>query len=225
VRIQLIVQTLVCYGIVGLVLFGVAGTTHWPGAWIFLIEMLAVSLCGGLWLVEHDRALMAERLAPPIHKDQPAADKALLLAVIVASFGTLVVVALDAKRFGWSSVPLPIEVAGEIILLLGTWFSFRTLAANSFASPVVKIQQERGQTVIRTGPYHYVRHPLYAGALAFFVGISLLLSSWWGLVAVLVLAVVLGLRIGVEEKALRAGLRDYDDYAKDVRYRLIPFIW
>jgi protein-S-isoprenylcysteine O-methyltransferase Ste14 len=90
---------------------------------------------------------------------------------------------------------------------------------------VVKIQKDRGHTVITTGPYRHVRHPMYAGALLFMVGTSLLLGSWWGLAVVPIQAVVLAIRIGVEEKALRAGLDGYDDYARRVRYRLVPRIW
>jgi protein-S-isoprenylcysteine O-methyltransferase Ste14 len=96
---------------------------------------------------------------------------------------------------------------------------------NSFAAPVVKIQKERGHSVISTGPYRYVRHPMYAGALLFFVGMSLLLGSWWGLVPVLVLAFVFGVRVPMEEEALRTGLDGYDEYAQRVRYRLVPFVW
>ena len=169
--------------------------------------MIVLSLVGGLWLARHDPALVQERLAPPIQKDQPTADKILLTVIILVIFGALVLMALDAVRFGWSSVPPWVQAIGELILLLSMWISFRTLRENSFAAPVVKIQKDRGQTVISTGPYRYVRHPMYAGALIFFVGTSLLLGSWWGLAAVLVLAVLLGIRIQIEEKALRAGLR------------------
>jgi len=96
---------------------------------------------------------------------------------------------------------------------------------NSFAAPVVKIQEDRGQTVVTTGLYGHVRHPMYAGAIVFLIGTSLLLGSWWGLVGVLGLAVLLGLRIQIEEKTLRAGLQGYGDYAAQVRYRLIPLVW
>jgi protein-S-isoprenylcysteine O-methyltransferase Ste14 len=85
--------------------------------------------------------------------------------------------------------------------------------------------QAQGQTVITTGPYRHVRRPMYAGALLFIAGASLLLGSWWGLAAVLVLAVLLGIRIQIEETALRAGLEGYDEYAARVPYRLIPLVW
>ena len=96
---------------------------------------------------------------------------------------------------------------------------------NSFAAPVVKIQKDRGHRVITTGPYGYVRHPMYFGALFFFIGTSLVLGSWWGLAFTLVFATLLCIRIPIEERALRAGLEGYDAYAARVRYRLIPLIW
>ena len=100
-----------------------------------------------------------------------------------------------------------------------------TMRANSFAAPVVKIQKDRGQAVITTGPYAIVRHPMYFGALFYIAGTSLVLGSWWGLATVPILALLLGIRIGIEEKTLRTGLDGYDDYARRVRWRLIPLIW
>src|SRR6202030_933487 len=223
--LRLIVQTLVWYGAMGLALFLAAGTTDWIGAWVFLAQMIGFSLVGGLWLARHDPDLVRERLALPIQKDQPAADKILVTVIILAVFGAFVLMALDAVRFGWSSVPPWVQAIGELILLLSLWIGFKTLRENSFAAPVVKIQKARGQTVITTGPYRHVRHPMYVGALLFVAGASLLLGSWWGLAAVLVLAVLLGIRIQIEETALRGGLEGYDEYAARVPYRLITLVW
>ena len=223
--VRLILQTLVSFSLIGLFLFGAAGTVDWPAAWIFLAEMIVLSIVGGLWLVRHDPALVKERLAPPIQKGQPTADKVLLQVIILVIFGAIVLVALDAVRFAWSSVPFWVQAFGELIVLLSIWISFRTLGENSFAAPVVKIQESRGQRVIISGPYQHVRHPMYAGLLMFLVGTSLLLGSWWGLTAVPVLALLLVVRIQIEERALRAGLKGYGDYARHVRYRLVPLIW
>jgi protein-S-isoprenylcysteine O-methyltransferase Ste14 len=104
-------------------------------------------------------------------------------------------------------------------------FMYWTMRTNSFAAPVVKIQKERGQTVITTGPYAIVRHPLYFGALFYVAATSLVLGSWWGLVTVPLVVAGFAVRIPVAEKALRNGLQGYDDYARRVRWRLIPFIW
>jgi protein-S-isoprenylcysteine O-methyltransferase Ste14 len=133
--------------------------------------------------------------------------------------------ALDAVRFKWSSMPEWVQVAGALLVILSIGFSYRTLRENSFASPVVKVQMERAQRVVTTGPYRYVRHPFYTGSLLFVAGTSLLLGSWWGLIAALGLAGLLAMRIGIEEKALRTGLAGYDTYAERVRYRLVPLVW
>jgi protein-S-isoprenylcysteine O-methyltransferase Ste14 len=99
------------------------------------------------------------------------------------------------------------------------------MRTNSFAAPVVKIQKERGQIVVTTRPYAVVRHPLYLGALFYEAATSLVLGSWWGLAIVPAIAAGFAVRIPVEERALREGLQGYDDYARRVRWRLIPFIW
>jgi protein-S-isoprenylcysteine O-methyltransferase Ste14 len=223
--VRLTVQTLVSFGIMGLLLFLAAGTADWPAAWVFLVEMIVLSIVGGLWLIRHDPALVQERLAPPIQKGQPTADKVLLPVIILEISGAIVLMALDAVRFAWSSVPFWVQAVGDLLLLLSIWISFQTLGENSFAAPVVKVQESRGQTVISSGPYRHVRHPMYAGVLMFLVGTSLLLGSWWGLITMPVLALLLAVRIQIEEKALRAGLKGYEDYARRVRYRLIPLIW
>jgi protein-S-isoprenylcysteine O-methyltransferase Ste14 len=96
---------------------------------------------------------------------------------------------------------------------------------NSFAAPLVKVQRERGHHVIDSGPYAFVRHPMYTGAIVFFIGIPLLLGSPWGLIAVPLLALMFAIRIIIEERTLRDGLEGYIDYTSRVRYRLLPGIW
>ncbi|PDT53899.1 MULTISPECIES: isoprenylcysteine carboxylmethyltransferase family protein [Sinorhizobium] len=222
---RLITQTVVWFGIMGAVLFVSAGTFDWTAAWIYLALMLALSLGTGFLLAWHDPALLKERLAAPIQKDQPRADKVLICVLVLFLFGAFAFMALDAARFEWSAVPPWVQAAGALLVVLSVGFSYRVMRENSFAAPVVKVQSERGQRVVTTGPYRYVRHPLYSGSLLFVAGTSLLLGSWWGLLAALGLAALLAIRIGIEEKALRAGLADYDAYAERVRYRLVPLVW
>jgi protein-S-isoprenylcysteine O-methyltransferase Ste14 len=221
----LIIQTFAWVGAMGLALFLAAGTLNWAGAWIWLSEMIVIFLVGGLWLARHDPALLKERLAPPIQKDQPSADKILLNLFILIIFGALALMGLDAVRFRWAPVPIWVQVIGNLILILSVWVFLQTMRENTFAAPVVKIQGIRGHTVISTGPYRHVRHPMYAATIGFLFGTSLLLGSWWGLAAVLLLLVLLGIRIHIEERTLRIGLAGYDDYTANVRYRLIPLIW
>ena len=222
--VRLILHTLTWYGVMGVVLFWSAGSLRWPGAWAFLIGMMGLGLVMGVRLARLDPGLIDERLRSPVQKDQPTADKIITSLLFVLIFGWLVVMGLDV-RFGWSSVPVWLQIVGALSLLFSMWFIYRTMRENSFAAPVVKIQRERRQTVITTGPYRHVRHPMYFGALFFFFGTALLLGSWWGLAFALVFVVLLCIRIPIEEKALRAGLAGYDEYAERIRYRLIPRVW
>ncbi|TGQ54080.1 isoprenylcysteine carboxylmethyltransferase family protein [Mesorhizobium sp. M1C.F.Ca.ET.193.01.1.1] len=221
---KLVFQTFVWFGIMGALLFVSAGTLHWTGAWVYMVVMVGLSLTMGVALARRDPGLMNERLRPPIQKTQTAADKILLSILLLGIFGWLALMGLDV-RFGWSPVSIGVQVIGALILLVGIWICYLTMLENSFAAPVVKIQDERGQKVITTGPYSYVRHPMYAGAILYFAGTALLLGSWLGLVLVSVFIVLLAIRTFIEEKTLRTGLRGYDDYAANVRYRLIPMVW
>jgi protein-S-isoprenylcysteine O-methyltransferase Ste14 len=221
---RLVFQTLIWFGVMGVLLFLSAGTLHWIGAWVYMVVMVGLSLTMGVALARRDPGLMNERLRPPIQKTQTAADKILLSILLLGIFAWLALMGLDI-RFGWSPVPVWAQVIGMLILLVGIWICYLTMLENSFAAPVVKIQDERGQKVITTGPYAYVRHPMYAGAILYFAGTALLLGSWWGLASVLVFIVLLAIRTFIEEKTLRTGLRGYDDYAARVRYKLIPMVW
>ncbi len=100
-----------------------------------------------------------------------------------------------------------------------------TFRENSYLSPVVRIQEERAQTVVSTGPYHYVRHPMYSGIVIFVVGTALLLGSWYGVLSGLILVVVIAGRAVLEERTLKNEMPGYADYMKQVKYRLIPYIW
>jgi protein-S-isoprenylcysteine O-methyltransferase Ste14 len=221
---RLIFQTLVWFGAFGVILFGSAGTIDWPGAWLYLAWMIGAGLGIGLWFAKHDPGLLDERMRPLVQRDQPFADKVLITVLMVLMFAWLVLMGLD-RRFAASSVPPWAQAGGVVALGVSIYVSFLTMRANTFAAPVVKIQRERGQSVVTTGPYRYVRHPMYAGAIFYFVGMALLLGSWWGLAAAPVLIGLLAIRIPIEERALRGALDGYDAYAARVRYRLIPGLW
>jgi protein-S-isoprenylcysteine O-methyltransferase Ste14 len=223
--IRMLVHTLLWFGLMGVLLFVPAGTADWPAAWAFLAEMLSLSLIVGFLLAKHDPGVLKERMASPVQKNQPIADKILLMIILALILGSMAFMALDAVRFGWSRVPVWVQAVGASSLLISVAFNYRTLRENSFAAPVVKIQKERGHTVITTGPYQYVRHPFYAGALLYLVGTPLLLGSWWGLLWALALMILLAVRIRIEEQTLRTGLPGYEEYAQRVRYRLIPYVW
>ena len=209
----------------GVILFGAAGTLHWPEAWIYLALTAAMSFGGGLWLARHDPGLLRERLGSLIQRDQKRWDKILMAVMLVLWTGWLILMALDAKRFHWSEIPVALQVAGVVLICLGCYVVWLTFRANSYAAPVIKIQKERGHLVVSTGPYAYVRHPMYAGALLFIAGVPLLLGSWWGLAAGAGLVLLIALRAVLEERTLTAELAGYADYAARVRYRLVPHLW
>jgi protein-S-isoprenylcysteine O-methyltransferase Ste14 len=144
--------------------------------------------------------------------------------LFIAGFcGWLAFMGWDAARTGFTAVPPWLQALGALAILinmLGTWWTFRE---NAFAAPVVKIQA--GQRVIGTGPYAIVRHPMYASALFLFIGVPLLLGSWWGLAVSAIFVLAIAWRAMREERVLRAELSGYAHYAARVRHRFIPFIW
>ncbi|MET3155631.1 protein-S-isoprenylcysteine O-methyltransferase Ste14 [Bradyrhizobium diazoefficiens] len=223
--LNLIVQTIVWFGFMGAIIFGAAGTTDYTGGWLYLGVMVVLSVVFGINMARVDPSLLRERLKPPLQKDQPLADKLILIPILLLIFGGMGFMAADAARWRWSAMPSSVQWAGCGLLLAAMLFIYWIMRTNSFAAPVVKLQKDRGQAVITTGPYAIVRHPMYFGTLFYVAGTSLVLGSWWGLATVLILALLFGIRIGIEEQTLRAGLKGYDDYARRVRRRLIPFIW
>jgi protein-S-isoprenylcysteine O-methyltransferase Ste14 len=219
------VQTIIWLGVIALLLFVPAGTVNWSGAWIFLVEALVVSVVLGLWLERHDPALLKERLRPPIQKGQSTSDKIITGLLVLLYLGWFVFMGLDAVRFKWSSVPAWLAAPGALGVLLACYIAYLAFRENSFAAPVVKIQKERAQTVVTTGPYRYVRHPMYAGMIFYLFGAPLLFGSWWGLLWGLALLGLFAIRILIEERALKKELQGYNEYTVRVRYRLIPLVW
>ena len=160
-----LIQTVLWLGAIAILLFVPAGTMNWTGAWIFLIETFVVSIVLGLWLARHDPELLKERLRLPIQKGQSTQDKIVTGLIVLLYLGWFAFMALDAVRFKWSAVPAWLQGPGALGVLLACYIGYLTLRENTFAAPVVKIQKERGQAVISTGPYSYVRHPMYAGMI------------------------------------------------------------
>jgi protein-S-isoprenylcysteine O-methyltransferase Ste14 len=191
---------------------------------VFLATIAILGVACGLWLAKTDPALLAERMRPMMQANQPAADKKFMLAFGFAALIWLVTIGLDRRMYG-SDVPLALQALGFAMLLLCTGFIMWVLRENSFAAPVVKLQAERGHHVISTGPYAFVRHPMYSGTVLFFIGVPLLLGSWWGVLLSPLFVVLFAIRAGIEERALIAGLPGYADYAARVRYRLLPGLW
>jgi protein-S-isoprenylcysteine O-methyltransferase Ste14 len=222
---RLAFQTAIFIALQGMVLFGGAGTWHWPAGWMLLVVLGTGSLAIGLWLRRHDPALLRERMTLPVYADQPGRDKLLLLGIGLLWFAWLALMGVDAAAHGFAGLPFALRVLGVLLLVLGYALVAWTFSANSFASPAVRMQRDRAHRVIDTGPYTFVRHPMYAGALPVFLGIPLLLGSPAGLLAFPIFAGLLALRTQWEEAVLRAGLPGYDAYARRVRHRFVPGLW
>jgi protein-S-isoprenylcysteine O-methyltransferase Ste14 len=221
---KLLLQNSIYVVVMGGLLFASAGTLDWPGAWVFLAASAIIGPAAGLWLATIDPALLEERLRPPVQKDQPAADKKFMLAFVVTALIWFVAMGLDYRTHA-SNVPPALQVLGFAMYLLSTLFIMWVFRENSFAAPVVKVQSGRSHRVISTGPYAFVRHPMYSGIMLFFVGVPLLLGSWWGAAIAPLFFVLFAVRTRIEERALIEGLPGYADYAARVRYRLVPGVW
>jgi protein-S-isoprenylcysteine O-methyltransferase Ste14 len=223
--IRMVLQTAVSQAVIGAVLFLAAGDWSWPQGWAFLGEISAFSFVIGFWLAWHDPELLKARMTSPFSGGQRPADLALVIVIGVLFVAWLALMGLDAQRFMWTSAPLWARIVGAVVLGAGMVLCWETFRVNSFAAPQVRVQAERAQHVVSDGPYRYIRHPMYAGALLFFLGAPLILASLWGLAGGAILTLGLAVRAVGEEAVLRADLAGYEDYMKQVPWRIIPGIW
>lgn len=223
--LKMVVHTLAFVVLLGLLLFLPAGTLAWPQAWVFMALFIGCSEAIGVWLKKSDPALLAARMKSPLSADQKPSDRAVMGAILVVFCGWFVFMAIDARRFGWSHTPLWAQALGAALIVGAFYGWIGVLRANSFAAVTVRLQKERGQTVISTGPYAVVRHPMYSYAVLLMIGAPLLLGSLWGLLGVVVLLPLLAARALGEEVMLMDGLPGYREYAAKVRFRLLPGVW
>lgn len=223
--IRLLIQTSVWLAVMAVLLFAPAGTTAWPEAWIFLGIIGGVGAAAGLWFARRDPGLLRERLSSPFQAGQPAWDKAILSLFFALYLASFIVMGLDAIRWRTTAMPAWAEALGAVCILASYAIIWRVLAENSFAAPVVRIQEERGQRIVTTGPYAIVRHPMYGGAILFLLGTPLLLGSSYGLVFAPLLVILLAIRSIFEERALADRFPEYAGYTEKVRYRFAPFLW
>ena len=206
-------------------LLWLSGNWRWVEGWIFGAWWVSFMAAMVLWLHHKDPALLAERMRMPGSGGESRSAMAILIAIKVCFLAALVLSVLDV-RFGWTPWrPLWSEVCGGILLLGGSFFMFRAFTDNTYASQLVRIQAERGQHVIDTGVYGFVRHPMYLGGSLMFVGGPLLMGSVCGLLVGLAAVGLLIMRIFGEEKLLTRDLEGYKEYLKKVRYRLVPHVW
>ena len=205
-------------------LFVTAGTVAWPAAWAYLVTISAVMAVYAVIIVRLHPELIEERRNPPA--DAKSWDKPFV--VIVGMVGPVVFVLLAGldHRFGWTGPTAAwVQVVGILAVAAGGMITNYAVAANRFFSSVVRIQRDRGHQVIDAGPYRYIRHPGYAGSMVHMIGVSFALGSRVALAAAIVFCLVLAARTALEDRTLRRELDGYADYARRVRFRLLPGVW
>lgn len=217
--IQLAVQVLAFC----VILFLAAGTVRWPNAWAYAGLYLALIVANGLYVLPRNAEIAAERSR--WHTGTCRFDRLLMGWNALAFLGILVVAGLDAGRFGWAPLGWPWALAGGVLLAASMVPVGAAMAVNRHLETTVRIQRERGHQVVTSGPYRWVRHPMYVGMLMQLPAMALLLGSAWALVPALASMVLTVIRTGLEDRTLLRDLPGYASYAQVTRYRLVPGIW
>jgi protein-S-isoprenylcysteine O-methyltransferase Ste14 len=207
------------------ILFVSAGTLNWIMGWLHVGVYIGSILASRIMVLRKNPDLLYERARYGEARNVKHWDR--ILMPLVASLPLFIYVAAGLDfRFGWSpKVPLTLQHVALIIMVLGLALSVWAMAVNRFFSAVMRIQKDRGQIVVDSGPYKLVRHPGYAGGLIYMIAAPLTLGSLWAIIPAIPAVAVLVLRTALEDAALKKELPGYTKYAAKVRYRLIPGIW
>jgi len=224
--VKWIVQAALGLPAYGLLLFLVAGRLDWVWGWALLVVLAAVLAAHPLILLPINPALLAEREKGLRDKAVKAWDRWIAgLGAGLFPIASWVVAGLDV-RLGWTEpIPLAYHVGGLLVTVLGYALFLWAMASNAFFAEGVRIQKERGHTVATGGPYQYVRHPGYTGAILSQIATSFLLGSPWALVPAIASAALYVVRTYLEDKTLRKELPGYEEYTRQARYRLLPGVW
>lgn len=203
------------------VLFISAGTFAWLNAWVYVLMQMGIFLIAGF--VVQDTELLEER--SQVKGDVKSWDKAISTINIGLSIAILTTAGLD-YRFGWSpEMPMWVSILGALLFVSGYALFIWSMASNTFFSGFVRIQKDRGHSVVSSGPYQYVRHPGYVGGSISILGVPLLLGSVWALIPATISVCVLVVRTALEDRTLKEELEGYTIYTQEVPYRLIPGVW
>ena len=205
--------------LVALLLFLPAGTIRYPGGLLFLCLLFVPMLLLGILMLARARDLLAKRLDV---KEKQGTQKGVVAVMGLIFLSGFILAGLDF-RFGWSKVPLPAVIVASVLFLVGYALYAEVMRENAYLSRTIKV--EEGQTVISTGLYAVVRHPMYTASTVMFLALPLILGSWYALIPFALYPVIMVVRIRGEEKLLTAELSGYEEYKKKVKYRLIPFVW
>jgi protein-S-isoprenylcysteine O-methyltransferase Ste14 len=205
--------------VLGLLFFVPAGTLDYWEAWVYCAVIFVPFLVVLAWLLRNNPELMARRMR--FEEKEPAQKRIVRVSGLIFLVGFLIP-GLD-RRFGWSEIPVEAVLFADVLVIIGYALVFLVFVENPFTSRVVEV--EPGQTVISTGPYAIVRHPMYLGVSIMGIATPVALGSYWALPVFLIMPIILVYRILNEEEVLLRELPGYREYTRKVRYRIIPGIW
>lgn len=205
------------------IIFIVAGTLDWVGAWVYAGLVIGYQIVYSIIMVRVTPSLLNER-GKLAKSGTKLFDRIFFVMYLPVTIGGLVLIGLD-HRYGWTSMPWWTILIGAALLVISFVPGIWSQIVNPYFECTVRIQEDRGQTVINNGPYQYVRHPGYLGLVLSLASAPLILRSWWGFVPYGFMIVVVIIRTALEDKTLREELPGYMEFAGETRFRLMPFVW
>jgi protein-S-isoprenylcysteine O-methyltransferase Ste14 len=209
-----------------MVLFIAAGRLNWVWAWVYVGIVVSFTLVSRIAVIRRNPDLLTERAQSLDREDVKGWDRLILFfLLLIGPLAMMIVAGLD-ERFDWSpQIRLAFQLVALAIMVLGYVVSTWAMAVNRYYSAVVRIQKDRGQTVVTDGPYRFVRHPSYATGIVAYLMIPILLGSLWALIPCSLVVLGTIIRTALEDKTLLEELDGYKEYARRVRYRLLPGVW
>jgi len=201
-----------------------AGRLDWPRGWIYGALFVAASVVGSFVVLLGNPGLLEAR-AKGFRQDTKPFDRVFYMMFLPLVLIYPLLAGIDAVRLSWLPLPWWTVYPGALLFLAGGAITTWTLVVNAYAESTVRIQADRGQTVITDGPYEIVRHPMYAGTIIGLPGGALILGSGWALAPMALIMILFVWRTALEDRALRRELAGYEDYARTTRYRLVPGVW
>ncbi len=222
IALQAVGSSLVGLVLFGLLLFLPAGTFHYWQAWVFIAVFAISTTVLSIYLLMTNPAALQRRMHAGPTAETRTVQKIASSGLFVSFAAVMVLSALD-HRFGWSPVPTAVSLAGDALVALGLGIGSLVVVQNSFAAANITVEED--QKVVSSGLYGLVRHPMYLSALITLVGLPLALGSYWGLVVLIFIAIVLVVRVFDEEEVLNQELAGYHEYTHKVHYRLVPGVW
>ncbi|MBE3093411.1 MAG: isoprenylcysteine carboxylmethyltransferase family protein [Actinobacteria bacterium] len=217
--IKVLIRLVLAIIVLGLIFFIPAGLIKFWEAWAYMGILFIPMIFVLIYLLKNDPELLERRMKMK-EKEEP--QKACIKFSLLVFFIAFIIPGFD-YRFEWSKVPFIVIIIADLFIFIGYLLFFLVLKENTYASRIIEV--EKGQKVISTGPYAIIRHPMYVAVLMMYVLSPLALGSYWAVLAVLPLPVLVIFRIKSEEKILRDKLPGYREYTQKVKYRLIPYIW